>query len=86
MDKILTIYSKFPDEVPNIQSVQKPKTKSKIHILKRATEDKIKKLILGSSLSDLDHVPTNVLKNSLNILVTPITNIINISFETSKYP
>ena len=54
----------------------------------RATEDEIKNLIL-SSLSkscDLDSIPTNVLKYCLDILVTLITDIINISMETSTSP
>ena len=31
-------------------------------------------------------IPTSVLKNCLDILITPITDIINISMETSTFP
>ena len=49
---------------------------------------KLKKPILSSSSKscDLDPIPTSVLKNSLDILKTPITDIINISMETSTFP
>ena len=88
MDKIATIRSKFTDKAHNISSVQKPEIKSKMSSFVRATEDEIKKLILSSSSksSDLDPIPTNVLKYCLDILVTPITDIINISKDTSTFP
>ena len=35
---------------------------------------------------DLEHITTSVLKNCLDILITPITDIINISMETSTSP
>ena len=88
VDKIETIRSKFPDKVQNIPQVQKPEIRSKMNVFERASEDEIKKLIL-SSLSktcDLDPIPTSVLKNCLDILITPITDIINISKETSTFP
>ena len=57
-------------------------------VFERASEDEIKKLILSSSSKscDLDPIPTSVLKNCLDILITPITDIINISMETSTFP
>ena len=88
MDKIATIRSKFPDKAHNISSVQKPEIRSKMSSFERATEDEITKLILSSSSksSDLDPIPTNVLKYCLDILVTLITDIINISMDTSEFP
>ena len=49
---------------------------------------KLKKTILSSSskLCDLDPIPTNVLKYCIDILVTPITDIINILMDTSTFP
>ena len=45
------------------------------------------KLKSSSSKScDLDPILTSVLKNCLDILVTPITDIINISMDTSTFP
>ena len=45
-------------------------------------------LILSSSSKscDLDPIPTSVLTTCLDILVTPITDIITISMETSTFP
>ena len=59
-----------------------------MNVFERASEDEIKKLILSSSSKscDLDPIPTSVLKNCLDILITPITDIINISMETSTFP
>ena len=60
-----------------------------MNFFERATEDGIKKLILSSSSKscDLDPILTSVLrKNCLDILITPITDIINIKMETSTFP
>ena len=59
-----------------------------MNIFERATENEIKKLILNSSSKsgDLDPIPTSVLKNCFDILLTPITDIINISMETNTFP
>ena len=87
MDKIATIRSKAPDKAHNISSAQKPEIRSKMSSFERATEDEITKHILSSSSksSDLDPIPTNVLKYCLDILVTPTTDIINISMDTSTF-
>ena len=88
MDKIETIRSQIPDKVQNIPQVQKPEIRFKMNVFERASEDDIKKLILSSSSKscDLDPIPTSVLKNCLGILLTLITDIINVSMETSKFP
>ena len=88
VDKIETKRSKFPDKVQNIRPVQKPEIRSKMKVFESASEDEIKKLILGSSSKScvLDPIPTSVLKNCLDILITPITDMINISMETSTFP
>ena len=59
-----------------------------MNVFERASEDEIEKLILSSSSKscDLDPIPTSVLKNFLDLLITPITDIISISMETSTFP
>ena len=59
-----------------------------MNVFERASEDEIEKLILGSSSKscDLDPISTSMLKNCLDLLITPITDIINISMETSTFP
>ena len=73
VDKIETIHSKFPDKVQNIPQVQKPQIRSKMNVFERASADEIKKLILSlsSKSCDLDPIPTSVLKNCLDTLITP---------------
>ena len=87
VDKIETIRSKFPDKVHNMPPVHKPEIRSKMNVFERAKEDEIKKLILSSSSKscDLDTIPPSVLKNCLDILITPITNIINSAMENKNF-
>ena len=64
VDKIETIRSKFPDKGQNIPQVQKTEIRSKMNVFERASKS-----------CDLDPIPTSVLKNCLDILITPITDI-----------
>ena len=59
-----------------------------MNVFESASEDEIKKLILSSSSKsrDLNPIPTSVLKNCLDISITPITDIINILMDTSTFP
>ena len=91
----LNIYIKLRLFSPNLcikyqilQQCKKPEIKSKIKDFECAIEDEIKKPFLGSSSKscDLISIPTRVLKNFLDILITPITDKINISIETSTFP
>ena len=88
MNKIKPIRLKFPDKVQNIQQVQKLEIKFKMIVFERVSEDEIQKLMLSSLAKscDLYPIPKSVLKNCLDILLTPITDIINISMETSTFP
>ena len=60
----------------------------KIKVFELASEDEIKKPILSSSSKscDLDHIPTSVLKNCLDMLMTTITYTINISMKSCTFP
>ena len=86
--KIETIRSNFPIKIPNIPPVQPPKIKSKMNVFELATEGEIIKLIMKSSSKscDLDPIPTSLLKDCLDILIKPITDIINLSIKTSTFP
>ena len=54
---------------------------------RRHGDDNSLQVLSSSSKScDLDLIPTSVLKNWLDILITPITDIINISMKTSTFP
>ena len=40
----------------------------------------------GSKICDLDPIPTSILKQNIDILINPITTIINVSLKTGKVP
>ena len=85
--KIAIILSKFAYEVPNIAAVQnETEIESKMKDFECATEYEIKKPFLGlsSKSCDLNSIPTRVRKNCLDILITPMTDKINILME--KFP
>ena len=88
MDTIKTTHSKFTDKVQSVPLVQKQGIRSKMNVFDYTTKDESKKLFLSSSSKscDLDPIPTSVLKHCLGILITPITDIITISVETSTAP
>ena len=72
------------DDVP---FVQKPKMRNKLFNLEPASEDEVRKIIMKSASKscELDPIPTNILK-ALNILIEPITTIINLSLESGTFP
>ena len=55
---------------------------------KLAIENEVKKVILSSQdkSCDLDQLPTKLLKSCLDVLLTPITNIVNLSLESGSFP
>ena len=88
VDKITIIRSKFPDnnELRNVHP------SLDIHFLVNtltlATETEIKKLIMKSksTSNDLDSFPTSSLKDCLDVLIEPITSIINKSLQEGVFP
>ena len=88
VDKITIIRSKFPDnnELRNVHPSYD------IHFLMNtltlATEAEIKKLIMKSksTSSDLDPFPTSLLKDCLDVLIEPITSVINKSLREGVFP
>ena len=87
-DKIRTIRANFSNQVDDVPSVQKPKIKNKLFNLEPASEDEVRKIIMKSASKscDLDPIPTNILKALLDILIKPITTIINLSLESGTFP
>ena len=87
-DKIRTIRANFSNQVDNVPSVQKPKIRNKLCNLETASEDEVRKSIMKSASKscDLDPIPTNILKALLDILLKPITTIINLSLESGTFP
>ena len=60
----------------DVPSVQKPKIRNTHFNLEPASEDKVRKIIMKSASKscDLDPIPTNILKASLDILIKPYNN------------
>ena len=87
-DKIRTIQANFSNQVDDVPSVQKPKIRNKLFNLEPASEDEVRKIIMKSASKscDLDPIPTNILKALLDILIKPITTIINLSLESGTFP
>ena len=87
VDKITIICSKFPDD----NELRNLHPSYDIHFLMNtltlATEAEIKKLImkLKSTSSDLDPFPTSLLKDCLDVLIEPITSIINKSLQEGVF-
>ena len=86
--KLKLSVTNFQTKYRIFHNCKKTEIRSKMNVFERAPEDKIKKLILSlsSKSCDLDRISTRVLTNCLDILITPITDIISISMETSTFP
>ena len=88
VDKITIIRSKFPDD----NELRNVHPSYDIYVLMNtltlATEAEIKKLIMKSksTSSDLDQFPTSLLKDCLDVLIVPITSIINKSLQEGVFP
>ena len=87
-DKIRTIRANFSNQLNDVPSVQKPKIRTQLLNLEPASEDEVRKIIMKSASKscDLDPIPTNILKALLDILIKPITTIINLSSESGTFP
>ena len=88
VDKISIIRSKFPDdnELRNVHPSYD--IIFLMNTLTLATEAEIKKLIMKSksTSSDLDPFPTSLLKDCPDVLIEPITSIINKSLQEGVFP
>ena len=87
-DKIRTIRANCLNQVDDVPSVQKPKIRNTFFNLEPASEDEVRKIIMKSASKscDLDSIPVNILKALLDILIKPITTIINLSLESGTFP
>ena len=86
-DKIRTIRANFSNQVNDVPYVQKLTIRSKLFNLDPASEDEVRKIGMKSSKScDLDPIPRNIFKALLDILIKPITTIINLSLESGTFP
>ena len=88
VNKIEKIRMKFCDPKHSVPHIPPPEINFPMTSFEPATADEAKKLILSSQdkSCDLDPLPTKLLKSCLDILLTPITNIVNLSLESGSFP
>ena len=84
--KIEKIRMKFCDPKHNVPHISQPEINFPMTSFEPATTDEVKRLILSSQdkSCDLDHCVPKLLKFCLDILLTPITNIVNLSLESGS--
>jgi hypothetical protein len=88
VEKICTIRSNFPASTGRQLNRTPPPVKQKMKTLQSASKDEIRKIILSSpnKSCELDPIPTTLLKACIDILIDPITNIVNMSLKTGIFP
>jgi hypothetical protein len=61
---------------------------NELHILTPSSEDEVRRLVLSAPCksSELDPFPTALLKSCIDVLVTPITSIVNLSLSEGVFP
>ena len=82
INKISSIRSSFPSgSCSNV--LTPPNTREILHNLPHGTDDEVRRLVLSAQCksSDLDPLPTGLVKDCINVLVTPIVSIVNLSLS-----
>lgn len=91
LDKITKIRSSFPSD-PNSFSnpahSSPPGARNELCDFAPVTEEEVRRLVREAPCksSDLDPIPTILLKSCIDVLVTPITSLVNLSFSEGSFP
>ncbi len=87
VDKISIIRSAFPS-CPDPDETSRPHHNAPLQHFSPATEDEVRRFIVSAPCksSDLDPIPTSLLKPCLDILIAPITSLINLSLSEGRFP
>ena len=87
-DKISLIHSAFTDHTSDTINADSPQLNSKLTSFELATTTEVRKIIMSSPSKscDLDPLPTILLKTCLDVLIKPITDIINASLCSGLFP
>ena len=86
-NKISIIRSSFPSgSCSNV--LTPPNTREILHNLTHVTDDEVRLLFLSAPCksSDLDPIPTSLVKDCIDILVMPIVSIVNLSLSGGCFP
>ena len=81
------ILSSFPSD-SHSRVLNPPDTRKVLQNLSCVTADEVRHLVLRAPCksSDLDPIPTSLVKDYMDILITPITSIINLSLTEGSFP
>ena len=82
MNKISIIRSSFPSgSCSNV--LTPPNTREVLYNVSHVTDAEVRRLVLSAPCksSDLDPLPTGLVKDCIDVLVTPIVSIVNLSLS-----
>ena len=87
INKISVIRSYFSSDSHSCM-LNLPDTRKVLQNLTCVTNDEVRRLVLQAPCksSDLDPIPTTLVKDCIAILITPITSIINLSLTEGSFP
>ena len=87
MNKISIIRSSVPSgSCSNV--LTPPNTREVLHNLSHVTDAEVRRLVLSGPCksSDLDPLPTGLVKDCIDVLVTPIVSLVNLSLSEGCFP
>ena len=87
INKISVIHSSFPSN-SHSHVLNPPDTRKALQHLSCVTADEVRHLVLRAPCksSDLDPIPTSLVKDCIDILIAPIISIINLSLTEGSFP
>ena len=87
MEKIEKIRMNFTNDVHNMPDNKSPTVKARMTCFKLATAGELRKLIINSpsKTCDLDPIPSKLLKSCLDVLLVPITLMVNLSLISGVF-
>ena len=87
INKISIMRSSFPSGSRS-NVFTPPNTREVLHNLTHVTDAEVRRLVLSAPCksSDLDPLPTSLVKDCIDILVTPIVSIVNLSLSEGCFP
>ena len=88
VDKIEKHRLKLRTDNRQPEFVPPPEIKCHLTCFEPATSEEVRKLILKSPTKTcaLDPIPTSLLKSCVDVLLTPITNIVNLFLKSGVFP
>ena len=87
INKISVIRSSFPSD-SHSRVLSPPDIRNALQNLTCVTANEVRRLVLRAPCksSDLDPIPTSLVKDCIDILITPITSIIDLSLTGGSFP